>query len=113
MGSYLNKPKTDKESEDLENDQLLCGASSMQGWRDKHEVSLTPCVMGGGWPSVRETGGDSTTGVRAVTLARRSIRSSVLLDDVFQTRIFHFTSLGGLIVVYDRSAGRPRLFDGL
>lgn len=39
MGSYLNKPKTDKESEDVENDQLMCGVSSMQGWREKQEVS--------------------------------------------------------------------------
>ncbi|XP_025191459.1 probable protein phosphatase CG10417 isoform X2 [Melanaphis sacchari] len=37
MGSYLNKPKTDKESEDMENDVLMCGASSMQGWREKQE----------------------------------------------------------------------------
>ncbi|XP_060847129.1 probable protein phosphatase CG10417 isoform X2 [Rhopalosiphum padi] len=37
MGSYLNKPKTDKESEDVENDQLMCGVSSMQGWREKQE----------------------------------------------------------------------------
>lgn len=39
-----------------------------------------------------------------MTLARRLIRSSVLLDEEFQTLTFHFTSLGGLIVVlfYDR-----------
>ncbi|XP_016657313.1 probable protein phosphatase CG10417 isoform X2 [Acyrthosiphon pisum] len=37
MGSYLNKPKTDKESEDMENDLLMCGVSSMQGWREKQE----------------------------------------------------------------------------
>lgn len=41
MGSYLNKPKTDKESEDLENGLLMCGVSSMQGWREKQEVSAT------------------------------------------------------------------------
>jgi len=38
MGAYLNKPVTDKESEDMENEVLVCGASTMQGWRDGQEV---------------------------------------------------------------------------
>lgn len=64
MGSYLNKPKTDKESEDMENDRLMCGVSSMQGWREKQEVSTTILqmvhleVLGSGG---REIGRNSTT----------------------------------------------------
>ncbi|XP_050522093.1 probable protein phosphatase 2C 6 [Daktulosphaira vitifoliae] len=37
MGTYLSKPKTDKESKDYENSSLICGASSMQGWRESQE----------------------------------------------------------------------------
>ncbi|XP_050427996.1 probable protein phosphatase 2C 6 [Adelges cooleyi] len=37
MGTYLSKPKTDKESKDFENGVLACGASSMQGWRESQE----------------------------------------------------------------------------
>ncbi|XP_047328297.1 probable protein phosphatase 2C 60 [Impatiens glandulifera] len=33
MGAYLSSPKTDKFSEDGENDRLRYGLSSMQGWR--------------------------------------------------------------------------------
>ncbi|KAL6141135.1 hypothetical protein ACLB2K_059426 [Fragaria x ananassa] len=37
MGIYLSAPKTDKVSEDGENDRLRFGASSMQGWRSTME----------------------------------------------------------------------------
>lgn len=44
MGIYLSTPKTDKFSEDGENDKLKFGLSSMQGWRASMEdaVSLPP-----------------------------------------------------------------------
>ncbi|XAR67817.1 Phosphoprotein phosphatase [Bertholletia excelsa] len=37
MGIYLSTPKTDKLSEDGENDRLRYGVSSMQGWRSTME----------------------------------------------------------------------------
>ncbi|RZC32041.1 protein phosphatase 2C 21 [Asbolus verrucosus] len=37
MGSYLSEPVTEKESTDESNDKLICGASSMQGWRVSQE----------------------------------------------------------------------------
>lgn len=37
--SYLDKPVTDKESFDNSNEKLVCGASSMQGWRLSQEVN--------------------------------------------------------------------------
>ncbi|XP_016550392.1 probable protein phosphatase 2C 60 isoform X2 [Capsicum annuum] len=37
MGIYLSSPKTDKMSEDGENDSLRFGLSSMQGWRSTME----------------------------------------------------------------------------
>ncbi|KAM2527382.1 hypothetical protein TB1_024644 [Malus domestica] len=37
MGIYLSAPKTDKVSEDGENDRLRYGSSSMQGWRSTME----------------------------------------------------------------------------
>uniref|UniRef100_A0A7C9EXU5 protein-serine/threonine phosphatase n=1 Tax=Opuntia streptacantha TaxID=393608 RepID=A0A7C9EXU5_OPUST len=37
MGTYLSKPKTEKVSEDGENDRLRYGLSSMQGWRSSME----------------------------------------------------------------------------
>eukprot|EP00252_Welwitschia_mirabilis_P024223 TRINITY_DN7105_c0_g1_i1.p1 TRINITY_DN7105_c0_g1~~TRINITY_DN7105_c0_g1_i1.p1 ORF type:complete len:337 (+),score=75.30 TRINITY_DN7105_c0_g1_i1:360-1370(+) len=37
MGIYLSSPKTDKTSEDGENDQVRFGVSSMQGWRASME----------------------------------------------------------------------------
>ncbi|KAM7471621.1 hypothetical protein LguiA_009804 [Lonicera macranthoides] len=37
MGIYLSTPKTDKVSEDGENDKLRYGLSSMQGWRSTME----------------------------------------------------------------------------
>uniref|UniRef100_A0A7N0SV74 protein-serine/threonine phosphatase n=1 Tax=Kalanchoe fedtschenkoi TaxID=63787 RepID=A0A7N0SV74_KALFE len=37
MGIYLSSPKTDKSSEDGENDRLRYGLSSMQGWRASME----------------------------------------------------------------------------
>lgn len=45
MGVYLSSPKTDKFSEDGENDSLRYGLSSMQGWRATMEdaVSTTSC----------------------------------------------------------------------
>lgn len=38
MGSYLSEPVTEKVSGDDENDKLICGHSSMQGWRISQEV---------------------------------------------------------------------------
>jgi protein phosphatase 1G len=44
MGTYLSSPKTEKLSEDGENDKLRFGLSSMQGWRatmeDAHAAIL-------------------------------------------------------------------------
>ncbi|KAJ8449609.1 hypothetical protein Cgig2_005631 [Carnegiea gigantea] len=37
MGTYLSKPKTEKVSEDGENQRLRYGLSSMQGWRSSME----------------------------------------------------------------------------
>ncbi|CAJ1973630.1 unnamed protein product [Sphenostylis stenocarpa] len=37
MGIYLSTPKTEKVSEDGENDRLRYGLSSMQGWRTTME----------------------------------------------------------------------------
>ncbi|KAI5600661.1 hypothetical protein POPTR_001G043000v4 [Populus trichocarpa] len=37
MGVYLSSPKTDKASQDGENDKLRYGLSSMQGWRTTME----------------------------------------------------------------------------
>jgi hypothetical protein len=52
MGVYLSTPKTDKLSEDGENDKLKFGLSSMQGWRASMEdavsfplQSYTHCFM--------------------------------------------------------------------
>ncbi|KAI5595849.1 hypothetical protein POPTR_003G183800v4 [Populus trichocarpa] len=39
MGVYLSSPKTDKASQDGENDRLRYGLSSMQGWRTTMEDS--------------------------------------------------------------------------
>lgn len=39
MGAYLSQPITDKFSSDESNDIIICGASSMQGWRKTQEVS--------------------------------------------------------------------------
>jgi len=40
MGTYLDNPVTEKVSEDMEDDTLVCGVSSMQGWRVRQEVIL-------------------------------------------------------------------------
>jgi len=40
MGTYLDNPITEKVSEDMEDDTLVCGVSSMQGWRIRQEVML-------------------------------------------------------------------------
>ncbi|CAI6353390.1 unnamed protein product [Macrosiphum euphorbiae] len=37
MGTYLDNPITEKVSEDMEDDTLVCGVSSMQGWRIRQE----------------------------------------------------------------------------
>ncbi|VVC41516.1 Fibrinogen binding protein,PPM-type phosphatase domain,PPM-type phosphatase, divalent cation binding [Cinara cedri] len=37
MGNYLRKPVTVKDSHDMENSTLMCGVSSMQGWRETQE----------------------------------------------------------------------------
>jgi hypothetical protein len=41
MGIYLSTPKTDKFSEDGENDKLKLGLSSMQGWRANMEDAVS------------------------------------------------------------------------
>jgi len=41
MGIYLSTPKTEKASEDGENDKLRFGLSSMQGWRASMEDAVT------------------------------------------------------------------------
>lgn len=41
MGVYLSTPKTEKFSEDGENDRLRFGLSSMQGWRATMEDAVT------------------------------------------------------------------------
>ena len=40
MGIYLSTPKTDKTSEDGENNVLQYGASAMQGWRESMEDAV-------------------------------------------------------------------------
>lgn len=44
MGAYLSKPVTDKVSEDTENERMMCGASSMQGWREFQEDAHN-CIL--------------------------------------------------------------------
>lgn len=41
MGIYLSSPKTEKFSEDGENDRLRYGLSSMQGWRATMEDAVS------------------------------------------------------------------------
>ena len=41
MGTYLSTPKTEKESEDGENERLKYGLSSMQGWRSSMEDAVS------------------------------------------------------------------------
>lgn len=41
MGIYLSTPKTEKFSEDGENDKLRFGLSSMQGWRANMEDAVS------------------------------------------------------------------------
>lgn len=41
MGVYLSTPKTEKLSEDGENDKLRFGLSSMQGWRASMEDAVS------------------------------------------------------------------------
>lgn len=41
MGIYLSAPKTEKASEDGENDKLRFGLSSMQGWRASMEDAVS------------------------------------------------------------------------
>lgn len=40
MGVYLSTPKTEKLSEDGENEKLSFGLSSMQGWRTSMEDAV-------------------------------------------------------------------------
>jgi hypothetical protein len=42
MGTYLSTPKTDKVSDDGENEDLRFGSSAMQGWRQSMEDAV--CV---------------------------------------------------------------------
>ncbi|KAL0272897.1 UNVERIFIED_CONTAM: hypothetical protein PYX00_005714 [Menopon gallinae] len=44
MGAYLTKPKTDKYSSDESNDTIICGSSSMQGWRQTQEDAHN-CIL--------------------------------------------------------------------
>lgn len=41
MGIYLSTPKTEKSSEDGENNRLRFGLSSMQGWRATMEDAVS------------------------------------------------------------------------
>lgn len=41
MGIYLSTPKTEKFSDDGENDKLRYGLSSMQGWRATMEDAVS------------------------------------------------------------------------
>lgn len=41
MGIYLSSPKTEKASDDGENDRLRYGLSSMQGWRATMEDAVS------------------------------------------------------------------------
>jgi len=45
MGIYLSAPKTDKASEDGENDKLRFGLSSMQGWRASMEDAVSDYLL--------------------------------------------------------------------
>jgi protein phosphatase 1G len=46
MGIYLSAPKTEKASEDGENDRLRYGLSSMQGWRATMEDAVSSlCIF--------------------------------------------------------------------
>lgn len=45
MGIYLSAPKTDKVSEDGENDKLRYGSSSMQGWRSTMEDAVSLYIV--------------------------------------------------------------------
>nr|CAB3468592.1 unnamed protein product [Digitaria exilis] len=45
MGVYLSTPKTEKLSEDGENDKLKFGLSSMQGWRATMEDAVTCAIF--------------------------------------------------------------------
>jgi hypothetical protein len=40
MGIYLSTPKTDKISEDGENNEIRFGVSAMQGWRESMEDAV-------------------------------------------------------------------------
>lgn len=40
MGAYLSEPITDKVSTDEMGERMICGASSMQGWRVTQEVGF-------------------------------------------------------------------------
>lgn len=45
MGTYLSTPKTEKFSEDGENDRLRYGLSSMQGWRATMEDAVSKYLL--------------------------------------------------------------------
>lgn len=45
MGIYLSSPKTDKVSEDGENEKLRYGLSSMQGWRATMEDAVSTFLI--------------------------------------------------------------------
>jgi hypothetical protein len=45
MGIYLSTPKTEKLSENGENDRLRFGLSSMQGWRASMEDAVSFSII--------------------------------------------------------------------
>lgn len=45
MGIYLSSPKTEKSSEDGENEKLRYGVSSMQGWRASMEDAVSVATL--------------------------------------------------------------------
>ena len=45
MGIYLSTPKTEKASEDGENDKLRFGLSSMQGWIYDHFPTVASSII--------------------------------------------------------------------
>lgn len=45
MGIYLSTPKTEKFSDDGENDRLRYGLSSMQGWRASMEDAVSNSIQ--------------------------------------------------------------------
>lgn len=47
MPSYLSIPVLEKLSEDLEDERLMSGSSTMQGWRQRQEVNDVSLILHG------------------------------------------------------------------